>query len=356
MTMTPRVSFGMIVLNGEPFLRYNLRALYPFAHQIIVVEGATPAAAGIATAEGHSVDETRQTLRAFKSQEDPDDKLLIVTAEDEGYPNGFWPGEKDEMSQAYARRVTGDWLWQVDVDEFYQPREMIWICHEVLTRPDIHAVSFRQIQFWGGLDSYVDGWFLRYSLPEIHRIFRWGAGHRYASHRPPTVVNGEGVDLRELGHVNARAMAHKNVFMYHYSGILPIQVAQKSSYYSKVDWASFEQMHEWADSQYNRLADPYRVHNVYQYPSWLESYAGSHPPQVRAMWHDLQLGSYGPAYHLRDDADIAALLRSPRYRAGRALRKVAGHIVGGGRMLALRVFRRLPGPIQRLTKRTLRRR
>lgn len=29
--MNPRVTFGMIVLNGEPFVRYNLRALYRFA-------------------------------------------------------------------------------------------------------------------------------------------------------------------------------------------------------------------------------------------------------------------------------------------------------------------------------------
>ena len=27
----PRITFGMIVLNGEPFLEYNLRSLYPFA-------------------------------------------------------------------------------------------------------------------------------------------------------------------------------------------------------------------------------------------------------------------------------------------------------------------------------------
>ena len=37
----PRVTFGIIVLNGEPFTRYCLRSLYPFAHQIIVVEGGT---------------------------------------------------------------------------------------------------------------------------------------------------------------------------------------------------------------------------------------------------------------------------------------------------------------------------
>ena len=35
----PRISFGIIVFNGEPFTRYCLRALYPFAHEIIVVEG-----------------------------------------------------------------------------------------------------------------------------------------------------------------------------------------------------------------------------------------------------------------------------------------------------------------------------
>ena len=40
----PRISFGIIVLNGEPFTRYNLRALYPFAHQIIVAEGGGPLA------------------------------------------------------------------------------------------------------------------------------------------------------------------------------------------------------------------------------------------------------------------------------------------------------------------------
>jgi len=40
--MRSRITFGMIVLNGEPCVLYNLRALYPFAHEIIVVEGAAP--------------------------------------------------------------------------------------------------------------------------------------------------------------------------------------------------------------------------------------------------------------------------------------------------------------------------
>src|SRR3546814_9140868 len=63
MPQGPRITFGMIVLNGEPFLRYNLRSLYPYAHQIIVAEGAAPGARNIATPQGHSRDGTLEVLR-----------------------------------------------------------------------------------------------------------------------------------------------------------------------------------------------------------------------------------------------------------------------------------------------------
>ncbi len=51
-----------------PFLPYNLRALYPFAHQIVVVEGAAPGAAGIAAPDGHSRDGTLEELRRFAAR------------------------------------------------------------------------------------------------------------------------------------------------------------------------------------------------------------------------------------------------------------------------------------------------
>ena len=40
MTNPIKITFGIIVLNGEPFTRYCIRALYPHAHEIIVAEGA----------------------------------------------------------------------------------------------------------------------------------------------------------------------------------------------------------------------------------------------------------------------------------------------------------------------------
>ncbi|NEP76388.1 hypothetical protein, partial [Okeania sp. SIO2G5] len=99
----PKISFGIIVLNGEPFTRYNLRNIYEFAYEIIIAEGASPKAAHMATSNGHSIDGTLDILREFKEKEDPDNKIQIITAEDEGHPNGFWPGEKDQQSQAYAK-------------------------------------------------------------------------------------------------------------------------------------------------------------------------------------------------------------------------------------------------------------
>ena len=72
-----------------PFIKYNLKALYPYAHQIIVVEGAAPSAKYVAFEDGHSQDNTLDILRRFRAEEDPENKVTVITAEDEGYPNGF---------------------------------------------------------------------------------------------------------------------------------------------------------------------------------------------------------------------------------------------------------------------------
>ncbi|MBP1465734.1 glycosyltransferase family 2 protein [Candidatus Chloroploca sp. M-50] len=348
---SPKITFGMIVLNGEPFIRYNLRALYPFAHQIIVVEGAAPAAASIATPDGHSVDGTMQTLLDFKAHEDPENKLIVVTAEDEGHPNGFWPGEKHEQSQAYAKRATGNWLWQVDVDEFYQPLDMTWIIGELSGNPSIYAVSFKQIQFWGGLDYYADGWYLRHYGGEVfHRLFRWDPGYVYATHRPPTVVNEDGVDLRELGHLRARDLARRKIFLYHYSLVFPHQVSGKSAYYSQVSWGPFDRMNDWATENYTQLKHPYRVHNVYRYPSWLERYAGPHPPQVIAMWQDTRSSQEHSNLAIRQNDDIERLLNSVGYRVGRQCVKWAGFVICNVEAAARAVFRLLPTSVQAALK------
>lgn len=317
----PRITFGMIVLNGEPFLRYNLRALYPFAHEIIVVEGAVQKAAAIATADGRSTDSTLQTLYGFKENEDPENKLTIVTRD------GFW-SEKDEQSMAYASRATGDYLWQVDVDEFYQPADMQAVIDMLSAVREITAVSFRQLSFWGGFDYLSDGWYLREFGSNVHRVFRWGEDYRYASHRPPTVLDPQGHNMRHMNWVEGDEMARFGIYMVHYSLIFPKQVQEKSRYYDSADWVQRDAMSEWAEETYFGLKRPFRVHNVYHYMSWLERFSGPHPPQIEALKADIASGRLG--VEVRPTDDIERLLRSPSYRLGRAGLKALTPLVSLG--------------------------
>lgn len=336
----PRITFGMIVLNGEPFLRYNLRGLYPHAHQIIVVEGAAPGARNIADAEGHSRDGTLEALRRFKVQEDPEDKIVLVTAEDEGHPNGFWPGEKDEQSRAYAKRATGDYLWQVDVDEFYHAKDIEAVAGLLPREAGITAVSFHQITFWGGFDYVADGWYLRRGAAAYHRLFKWGRGYDYVTHRPPTVRDAQGRDLRELHWLDDKATATRGIFLYHYSLLLPKQVEEKCDYYQNAEWAQREGALRWAREAFDALSRPFRVHNVYQYPSWLNRYAGSHPEQIQRLRHDIASGVLSVT--LRRTDDIERLLTSPCYRLLRFFVICAGWVDLVFYRLARRL-RRLPG-------------
>ncbi|MDE2818538.1 MAG: glycosyltransferase family 2 protein [Chloroflexota bacterium] len=347
MSEIPSISFGLIVLNGEPFIRYTLRAIYPYAREIIVVEGATPAALNIATAGGHSRDSTLETLYDFKAREDPDDKLQIVTRD------GFW-SEKDEMSQAYATRATGDYLWQVDVDEFYQPADMEAVLDILKADPSITAVSFDTITFWGAPSYYVDSWYLRRGAAEYHRLFKWGAGYRYVTHRPPTVLDKEGRDLRAGRWIRGAELLKRGIRMYHYSLLLPKQVLEKCEYYSRAEWAQRQGALDWAQKAYLALERPYHAHNVDEYPGCLYRYRGQHPPQLLRMWHDI--GAPGSACEIRPRDDIEALLDSWTYRGGRWLVMRADRPARILRMLRRRLRQALARCTPRLLKDIIRRR
>ena len=312
----PRITFGIIVLNGEPFTTYCLRSVYPYAHQIVVVEGASPGGASIATADGHSSDGTLAALRRFKSDEDPDDKVIIVTAEDEGHDDGFWPGEKDEQSRVYAARATGDYLWQVDIDEFYRDVDMQTVL-DVLSNDGVTAMSFKMVTFWGDPGYRVDGWTLRRGADYYHRLFKWGPGYTYISHRPPTVCDERGVDLRDRRWLDARATSALGVRLFHYSLLFPKQVREKGEYYKNAAHSRkvYADWDRWMVQSYLTTAKPYRVHNLHRHPSWLLRYDAEHPEQVRRMMSDIRAGRV--SVELRPTDDVERLLRSWWYPIGR---------------------------------------
>ncbi|MCK6370544.1 MAG: glycosyltransferase [Gammaproteobacteria bacterium] len=342
----PRISFGIIVLNGEPFLRYCLRQLYPHAHEILVVEGGSRKAASFAP-DGHSTDGTLETLAAFKRDEDPEGKLKVITRE------GFW-SEKDEQSQAYAQAATGDWLWQVDVDEFYTHADLEKVKAFLHDNPDVTAVSFRQIPFFGSPRYAFDSYNLRAeNTSQYHRLFRWAPGYAYATHRPPTVVDEHGTDLRRKRWVSARETERMGVYLYHYSLLLPKQVRDKCAYYNDPGddptKAHAPEIVRWAHECYFRLGHPFRVHNVYSTVSWLRRHGGTTPEQVTAMWSDIAAGRV--AVDTRRTDDIEALLARPGYRlAGRLLtlwsnlfRLPGFRFVSRALFWLMRRLRRVPG-------------
>jgi hypothetical protein len=316
----PKITFGIIVLNGEPFTRYCLRSIYPFAYEIIVVEGGHEDAKSVCTPGGHSVDGTLETLYRFKKEEDNDNKLTIVTKD------GFWP-KKDELgndrthqSRAYAERATGDYLWQVDIDEFYKESDMIEIIGMLKKNPSIATISFKQKSFWGEISYISDAYPLRRNKGGWHRIFKWDLNYKYLTHEPPTVLDGNGINLRTKFWIKGEAMARKNIFMYHYSLLFPWQVEQKVKVYRDEKPESCSDLTKWAEENFFNIKNPFRIHNIYTLPSWLERYKGTHPEQVKLMMKDIKEGVLRA--RLRRTDDIEALLNSDLYMLKRFLVKI----------------------------------
>jgi hypothetical protein len=163
------------------------------------------------------------------------------------------------------------------------------------------------------------------------------------------VTDADGRDLRGSGWVRAQTLARRRIFLYHYSLLFPRQVSNKHRYYS----ALFGHRTNWAQS-YDTLQNPYRVHNVERYPSWLERYTGAHPPQVRSMWRDLLNGQHGQSFPIRHTEDIERLDATLSYRSGRMLLRLIGPLVYYSRWAAVQMAVRSPAPLKLGVKRLLR--
>lgn len=297
-----KISFGIIVLNGQPFVKYCLRQLYPFAHEIIVVEGGSKYNTEFITKDGHSMDGTLKALNEFKKEEDPENKLKIITK------NGFW-SEKTEQSQAFAQIATGDYLWQVDIDEFYKEKDIKKNIEILKEDPSITALSFKNIIFFGDIKYRVDSCYLQKGPDLFYRLFKWGRGYRYIEHRPPTVVNKKGEKLTNVNYLDGnRLFKEHGILLYHYGMLFPSQVKSKTKYHAVRDKVNRDRLY------YNNFIKlkPFRFHNNYKFVSWLDEYKGEHPKQILNMMRDIKEGKIN--VDLRDNSDIEILLKKRSYR------------------------------------------
>lgn len=130
-----KISFCLIAYNEAITLRANLTHLYPYAHEIIVCEGSVAMLRQIAGVGRRSNDGTTELLASFP---DPDRKLRVI--------QNTWK-DKNEMAAAYAEIATGDIIWHVDADEFYDPYTLRAVPKE-FEDPTLSTLQIPMYVFW----------------------------------------------------------------------------------------------------------------------------------------------------------------------------------------------------------------
>jgi glycosyltransferase involved in cell wall biosynthesis len=231
-----KITFGMIVFNAElnlpdGMLEACIKNVYDIAHEIIIVEGATKAITHYFdgdtsqfTSDGHSMDRTIQIIKGIP---DPDKKITLIES------SGFWNG-KTQMCNEWAKLATGDYIWQLDSDEFYHTEEMKKMINYLeLEKPD--AVYFNAYHFFGGLDYCIDersapqntGW----GSGPWYRLFRHVPGKsKWLSHEHP-IYECDGLVCNDGKLVDQKRSAEIGIKMYHYSYIDYRQIDFKTKFY-----------------------------------------------------------------------------------------------------------------------------
>jgi hypothetical protein len=212
-----RVDFMLIVLNGEPWINAWLKTYEPHANKIFIIEGTDKERFDAMpkwlrnechTKDGHSVDNTRDIVRSFKS-----DKIVFID-ENPKTGNGFW-ASKNQMIKQVNGRVEGQYLWEADCDEFCHHKHIKNIKQALKSRPNVLVWQFNVLNFWRSASYVVQGgWVSKY-----RRIFKWNQNTKFKGHRPPH-TNTDGPPA---------TLPHD---LYHYSYVLEKDAKYKPFYHT----------------------------------------------------------------------------------------------------------------------------
>jgi hypothetical protein len=218
--MSVKISFGMIVFNGDYVLKENLESVYPFADSIVITEGPVKHYQKL----GYS-SSTDNTVEIIKKFPDPENKIKLI--------QGQW-ANKDAMCNAYASYLTGDFVWHIDSDEIYKPEDMEKVIKYLTNHKECYSMAFKLKSFYGGFDRFISGFEENF---EVHRIQRIIPGKStWLTHRPPTMLwPPTGKKCKDMGHVGFHVTDSWGIRIYHYSHVFPMQVKAKMDYYYQRD-------------------------------------------------------------------------------------------------------------------------
>jgi len=212
-----KITFGMIVFNGNQVIEECIKSIYPFAHQILIAEGPVQ----FWQDQGYrtSNDGTNDVLNQLY---DPDHKITIVHSQYK---------EKDDQCNMYMSIMKPDteYIWNLDCDEIFKPEDVEKVI-ELLQKEKYTSVGFKSLTFYGGFDRYLTGFEEGAEFLRIRKVY---PGSRWATHRPPTIAHAIDPSLQlPEKHLDFNNLASNyGVRMYHYSYVFPDQVYNKLKYY-----------------------------------------------------------------------------------------------------------------------------
>lgn len=290
--MSLKLTFGMIVLNGDFFLRQVLESIYPFAHKICIAEG--PVKYWRDQGVMYSTDDTLYILRSFP---DPQNKIVI---ESRGYL------EKDDQCRAWFDRVPQDtdYVFCVDSDEVHR-REDIEKLIAYLEKEKPVTVGFKSDTFYGGFDRVIGGFERDHSFK---RVLKFEPGCHYLTHRQPTLANKKGIPIDQSGlNITGNQLYQATgITMPHYSYVSPKGVYEKLKYYESaviskgncipnyfkdvfVPWVTFNQTgnylkREWKEKEWKGVQEfiPSKRGEAYTIP-----FTGEHPDVIKRDMNEL---------------------------------------------------------------------
>lgn len=226
-----RIAFFSIVLNGSPWIRLNIESIYPFASQIFIIEGAEKRAEGYCTVDGHSIDDTLRDIDYLKSI-DTEKKIIIIKN------SRIWNG-KTEMCNSFLHLVKADYLWQLDIDEFYKQEDIQKVKKFLGEHPETTCVQFYAKYFIGSFESISIGEFGN-SPHEWNRIFKVNKYCKWLRHAPPKLVDTRtGRPMDEIDLLTRDATRGMGIYMYHYSYVTQKDIVFKEKFYHTPDLVEY---------------------------------------------------------------------------------------------------------------------
>jgi len=186
------ISAVTIVYNAESLVGYAIEAVLPYVDEYVIVNGSP---------QGPSTDLTKTVIDSFDSS-----KIKYFEG---SFGNAASTDNWDIVQHNFAfEQCTGEWIWKVDADEIYDPRQISKVVSAC--KYDDGCDYMR----WDNLYFVRDTSHIRYVPPPI-RLWRDLPGYTFVDLSVTPICNGTPI------HVATRGRWFTNVQTFHYGFLLP---------------------------------------------------------------------------------------------------------------------------------------